>query len=42
MTRTAKFRVWRGDANDGALKDYNIEVNEERLDILAGVQGEFR
>ena len=40
MTRTAKFRVWRGDANDGALKDYNIEVNEGEvvLDVIHRLQ----
>ena len=27
----------------GELRNqYNIEINEERLDILAGVKGEFR
>jgi len=40
MTRTAKFRVWRGDANDGALKDYSIEVNEGEvvLDVIHRLQ----
>ena len=40
MTRTAKFRVWRGDASDGALKDYNVEVNEGEvvLDVIHRLQ----
>ena len=40
MTRTAKFRVWRGDASDGTLKDYNVEVNEGEvvLDVLHRLQ----
>ena len=40
MTRTAKFRVWRGDATDGALKDYNVEVNEGEvvLDVIHRLQ----
>ena len=40
MTWTAKFRVWRGDASDGALKDYNVEVNEGEvvLDVIHRLQ----
>jgi succinate dehydrogenase / fumarate reductase iron-sulfur subunit len=40
MTRTAKFRVWRGDVTDGALKDYNVEVNEGEvvLDVIHRLQ----
>ena len=40
MTQTAKFRVWRGDASDGTLKDYNVEVNEGEvvLDVIHRLQ----
>jgi len=39
MTYTARFRVWRGDA-DGSLQDYDVEVNDGEvvLDILHRLQ----
>ena len=40
MGYTAKFRVWRGDAGSGELKDYEVEVNEGEvvLDVLHRLQ----
>src|SRR5215469_17020207 len=40
MGYTAKFRVWRGDAGAGELKDYEVEVNEGEvvLDVLHRLQ----
>lgn len=40
MAYTATFRVWRGDAHDGALQDYSVEVNEGEvvLDIIHRLQ----
>ena len=40
MSRDAKFRVWRGDAAGGELRDYTIEVNEGEvvLDIIHRLQ----
>ncbi len=40
MSRTVKFRVWRGDKTDGALKDFNVEVNEGEvvLDVIHRIQ----
>ena len=40
MSYTAHFRVWRGDAGEGALQDYQVEVNEGEvvLDILHRLQ----
>ncbi|MGX7826850.1 succinate dehydrogenase/fumarate reductase iron-sulfur subunit [Actinokineospora sp. 24-640] len=40
MAYTAKFKVWRGDADAGALHDYDIEVNEGEvvLDIIHRLQ----
>jgi len=40
MSRTAKFRVWRGDKNDGGLKDFSVEVNEGEvvLDVIHRIQ----
>src|SRR5260370_41814034 len=40
MGYLAKFRVWRGDAVSGALKDYKVEVNEGEvvLDVLHRLQ----
>src|SRR5690606_2628387 len=36
----AHFRVWRGDAEGGALRDYTVEVNEGEvvLDVLHRLQ----
>src|ERR1700759_1469042 len=36
----AKLKVWRGDAGSGALKDYEVEVNEGEvvLDVLHRLQ----
>ena len=36
----ARFRVWRGDADDGDLQDYTVEVNEGEvvLDIIHRLQ----
>ena len=36
----AHFRVWRGDADGGELKDYTVEVNEGEvvLDIIHRLQ----
>jgi len=40
MSYTAKFRVWRGDADGGELKDYDVEVNEGEvvLDVIHRLQ----
>lgn len=40
MSYDAHFRVWRGDAEDGALHDYTVEVNEGEvvLDIIHRLQ----
>jgi succinate dehydrogenase / fumarate reductase iron-sulfur subunit len=40
MGYTAKFRVWRGDADGGALQDYAVDVNEGEvvLDIIHRIQ----
>ena len=40
MSYTGKFRVWRGDAEGGELKDYEVEVNEGEvvLDIIHRLQ----
>ena len=41
MTYSAKFRVWRGDADAGDLQDYEVDVNEGEvvLDIIHRLQG---
>jgi succinate dehydrogenase / fumarate reductase iron-sulfur subunit len=40
MSYKAKFRVWRGDAESGDLKDYEVEVNEGEvvLDVIHRLQ----
>ncbi|GAB3948815.1 succinate dehydrogenase/fumarate reductase iron-sulfur subunit [Kribbella albertanoniae] len=40
MSYLAKFRVWRGDADGGGLKDYEVEVNEGEvvLDVIHRLQ----
>jgi succinate dehydrogenase / fumarate reductase iron-sulfur subunit len=40
MSHNAKFKVWRGDADGGDLKDYTVEVNdgEVLLDIIHRLQ----
>ena len=40
MTYDASFRVWRGDADGGELRDYTVEVNEGEvvLDIIHRLQ----
>jgi succinate dehydrogenase iron-sulfur subunit len=40
MSYEAKFRVWRGDAGEGALQDFTVEVNEGEvvLDIIHRLQ----
>jgi len=40
MSHNAKFKVWRGDAAGGDLKDYTVEVNEGEvlLDIIHRLQ----
>ncbi len=40
MGYTARFKVWRGDATDGELEDYTVEVNEGEvvLDIIHRLQ----
>ena len=40
MSRTVKVRVWRGDKNDGGLKDFNVEVNDGEvvLDVIHRIQ----
>jgi succinate dehydrogenase / fumarate reductase, iron-sulfur subunit len=40
MTYQAKFRIWRGDADNGELVDYTVEVNDGEvvLDIIHRLQ----
>ncbi len=40
MSYQASFRVWRGDADDGELQDFTVEVNEGEvvLDIIHRLQ----
>ncbi|WP_433161322.1 succinate dehydrogenase/fumarate reductase iron-sulfur subunit [Kribbella sp. CA-247076] len=40
MSYRGKFRVWRGDAEGGELKDYEVEVNEGEvvLDVIHRLQ----
>jgi succinate dehydrogenase / fumarate reductase iron-sulfur subunit len=40
MTYDGRFRVWRGDAEGGALQDFTVEVNEGEvvLDIIHRLQ----
>ncbi|HEY7488764.1 MAG TPA: succinate dehydrogenase/fumarate reductase iron-sulfur subunit [Streptosporangiaceae bacterium] len=40
MSYEAKFQVWRGDAGQGSLQDYSVEVNEGEvvLDIIHRLQ----
>jgi succinate dehydrogenase / fumarate reductase iron-sulfur subunit len=40
MSYEAKFRIWRGDAGEGSLEDFSVEVNEGEvvLDIIHRVQ----
>ncbi|EME21769.1 succinate dehydrogenase/fumarate reductase iron-sulfur subunit [Rhodococcus triatomae] len=40
MSHQASFRVWRGDAEGGVLRDYTVEVNEGEvvLDIVHRLQ----
>ena len=40
MAHEAKFRVWRGDAGEGTLKDYNVDVHEGEvvLDVIQRIQ----
>jgi succinate dehydrogenase / fumarate reductase iron-sulfur subunit len=40
MTYTGRFRIWRGDARDGALQDFEVEVSEGEvvLDIVHRIQ----
>jgi succinate dehydrogenase / fumarate reductase iron-sulfur subunit len=40
MSYDAQFRVWRGDADDGDLHDYTVQVNEGEvvLDIIHRLQ----
>jgi succinate dehydrogenase / fumarate reductase iron-sulfur subunit len=40
MSYEAKFRVWRGDAGEGSLQDFSVEVNEGEvvLDIIHRLQ----
>ncbi|GAA1588080.1 succinate dehydrogenase/fumarate reductase iron-sulfur subunit [Kribbella hippodromi] len=40
MSYKGKFRVWRGDADGGELKDYEVEVNEGEvvLDVIHRLQ----
>jgi succinate dehydrogenase / fumarate reductase iron-sulfur subunit len=40
MSYTGQFRVWRGDADGGALADFHVEVNEGEvvLDVLHRLQ----
>lgn len=41
-TRTARFRVWRGDANGGRLEEYSTQVSEGMvvLDAIHQIQAE--
>ena len=40
MARKLNLRIWRGDANDGGLKDVQVDVNEGEvvLDVIHRVQ----
>jgi succinate dehydrogenase / fumarate reductase iron-sulfur subunit len=40
MAYDARFRIWRGDADDGELRDFTVEVNEGEvvLDIIHRLQ----
>ncbi|MBS9533331.1 succinate dehydrogenase/fumarate reductase iron-sulfur subunit [Mycobacterium sp. M1] len=40
MTYDARFRVWRGDADGGELRDFTVEVNEGEvvLDVIHRLQ----
>jgi len=40
VTYKANFKVWRGDASDGALQDFQVEVNDGEvvLDIIHRLQ----
>jgi succinate dehydrogenase / fumarate reductase iron-sulfur subunit len=40
MTYDARFMIWRGDASDGGLVDYTVEVNEGEviLDVIHRLQ----
>src|ERR1700712_1923328 len=40
MAYEGRFRVWRGDADGGELRDYSVEVNEGEvvLDIIHRIQ----
>ena len=40
MARKINLRIWRGDANDGGLKDVQVDVNEGEvvLDVIHRVQ----
>ena len=40
MSYQASFRVWRGDADDGSLQDFTVEVNEGEvvLDVIHRLQ----
>src|ERR1700710_2002615 len=40
MAYQGRFRVWRGDAEGGELRDYSVEVNEGEvvLDIIHRIQ----
>ena len=40
MSRMMRFRIWRGDKSDGALKDVQVEVNEGEvvLDVIHRIQ----
>ena len=40
MTYTAKFRIWRGDDQSGAIVDFDVEVNEGEvvLDVVHRLQ----
>ena len=40
MSYQGQFRVWRGDAEDGALQDFTVEVNEGEvvLDVIHRLQ----
>ncbi len=41
MSYQASFRVWRGDSDDGGLRDFTVEVNEGEvvLDVIHRLQG---
>ncbi len=40
MAHKINLRIWRGDATDGGLKDFRVEVNEGEvvLDLILRVQ----